>query len=37
LDQVNVKLPRSLIGRGDVVVILRVDGKTANAVRVNVR
>jgi uncharacterized protein (TIGR03437 family) len=37
LDQVNVKLPRSLIGRGDVVVILRVDGKTANAVRINVR
>lgn len=37
LDQINVKLPRSLIGRGDVDVILRVDGKTANAMRVNIR
>ncbi len=35
LDQVNVRLPRSLIGRGDVDLTLIVDGQTANAVRVN--
>jgi uncharacterized protein (TIGR03437 family) len=37
LDQVNVTLPRSLAGRGDVDVVLSVDGKTANTVKVNVR
>ncbi len=37
LDQVNVLLPRALIGRGDVDVALTVDGKTANIVRVNIR
>lgn len=37
LDQINIKLPRSLAGRGDVDIVLRVDGKTANTVRVNVR
>jgi uncharacterized protein (TIGR03437 family) len=35
LDQVNVQLPRSLAGRGEVDVVLMVDGKTANTVRVN--
>jgi uncharacterized protein (TIGR03437 family) len=35
LDQINVELPRSLAGRGDVDVVLTVDGKTANTVRVN--
>lgn len=34
LDQLNVRLPRSLAGRGEVDVILTVDGKTANTVRV---
>ena len=36
LDQVNVRVPRSLAGRGDVDVILTVDGKTANTVTVRV-
>lgn len=37
LDQVNVLLPRSLIGRGEVDVVLTVDGNTANTIRINVR
>ncbi len=37
LDQVNALLPRSLRGRGEVQVVLTVDGKAANPVRVNVR
>jgi len=37
LDQVNVRLPRSLIGRGEVEVALMVDGQSANTVRVNIR
>lgn len=37
LDQINVELPRSLIGRGEVDVMVAVDGKAANIVRVNVR
>jgi uncharacterized protein (TIGR03437 family) len=37
LDQVNVRLPRSLIGRGQVNVALSVDGKTANTVQVSIR
>ena len=38
LDQANLgPLPRSLIGRGEVVIILIVDGKTANAVTVNIQ
>jgi uncharacterized protein (TIGR03437 family) len=37
LDQVNVGLPRSLAGRGEVDVILVADGKTANTVRVSVK
>jgi uncharacterized protein (TIGR03437 family) len=37
LDQVNVRLPRSLAGRGAVDVVLTVDGKMANAVTVNIR
>jgi uncharacterized protein (TIGR03437 family) len=36
LDQVNVLLPRSLRGRGEVNVALTVDGKAANTLRVNV-
>ncbi len=36
-DQLNVPLPRSLAGRGDVDVTLVVDGKAANTVRVNIR
>jgi uncharacterized protein (TIGR03437 family) len=37
LDQVNVQLPRSLAGRGDVDVVLTVDGKIAIMVRVNIK
>ncbi|MGH9840847.1 MAG: NF038122 family metalloprotease [Blastocatellia bacterium] len=36
LDQINVVLPRSLIGRGEMDVALSVDGKTANTVKINV-
>jgi uncharacterized protein (TIGR03437 family) len=34
LDQVNVRLPRSLIGRGEVDVLLTADGKMTNTVKV---
>jgi uncharacterized protein (TIGR03437 family) len=37
LDQVNAELPRTLSGKGDVVVTLTVDGKTANVVTVNIK
>ena len=37
LDQVNLQLSRSLIGRGEVDVALTVDGKTANTVRINIK
>lgn len=36
-DQINVRLPRSLAGRGDVEIVLIVDGKTANTVRATFR
>ncbi|MEP7342177.1 MAG: SBBP repeat-containing protein [Acidobacteriota bacterium] len=37
LDQINVQLPRSLAGRGDVDVVLTVDGKVANTVNVRIK
>ncbi len=37
LDQVNVRLPRSLLGRGPVEIVLSVDGKAANPVTVEIR
>lgn len=37
LDQANILLPRSLIGRGEVDVVLMVDGQTANTVRVSIK
>jgi len=37
LDQINVGIPRSLIGRNEVDVVLIVDGKTANTVKVNIK
>ena len=37
LDQLNVRVPRSLMGRGEVDVVFTVDGKTANTVRVNIK
>jgi uncharacterized protein (TIGR03437 family) len=36
LDQVNVEIPRSLAGRGEVNVVFRVNGLTANAVSISV-
>jgi uncharacterized protein (TIGR03437 family) len=37
LDQVNVQVPRSLAGRGDVEIVVTVDGIAANPVRVTIR
>ncbi len=37
LDQVNLKVPRALLGRGEVDVLLTVDGKVANIVKVHLR
>ncbi len=37
LDQLNVKIPRSLTGHGEVEITLIVDGKTANTVKVAIK
>jgi uncharacterized protein (TIGR03437 family) len=37
LDQVNLRLPHSLVGRGMVDIVLMVDGKTANTVNVQIK
>ncbi|MBL8204070.1 MAG: hypothetical protein JNM09_07560 [Blastocatellia bacterium] len=37
LDQVNIQLPKTLAGRGEVDVVLTVDGKAANPVRINLK
>jgi len=37
LDQVNLLIPRSLAGRGDVIVTLTVDGQPANNVQINIK
>ncbi len=36
LDQANLRIPRTLAGRGEVDVVLSVDGKPANLVRVSI-
>ncbi len=36
LDQINIQIPRSVSGRGDVDVLVTVDGKTANPVRIKI-
>lgn len=36
LDQVNIRLPRALSGRGEVDIILTVDGRQSNIVKFNV-
>jgi len=36
LDQLNVLLPRALVGKGEVEIAVTVDGKAANTVTVNV-
>ncbi len=37
LDQANIRIPSSLAGRGEVNVVLSVDGKSSNAVVINVK
>ena len=37
LDQINVKLPRTLIGRGDVDLVVTIDGLYANVLRVRIK
>ena len=37
LDQVNVDLLRTLIGAGEVEIVLTADGKQANTVTVNIQ
>ena len=37
LDQVNVLVPRSLQGRGEVNIALTADGKSANVVKVTIK
>jgi uncharacterized protein (TIGR03437 family) len=37
LDQVNVPVPRSLGGRGDVDILLLVEGLASNLVEINIR
>jgi uncharacterized protein (TIGR03437 family) len=37
VDQVNLRLPRNLAGRGEVPVVLNVNGKRANVVTINIR
>jgi uncharacterized protein (TIGR03437 family) len=37
LDQVNVRLSRSLIGRGEADVVLTVDGKPANIIKASIK
>ncbi len=37
LDQVNLRIPKQVAGRGELEVVLRVDGQPANVVKVSVR
>lgn len=37
LDQVNIRLPRTLLGRGEIDLFLKVDNKTSNTVKINVK
>jgi uncharacterized protein (TIGR03437 family) len=37
LDQVNVRVPRSLSGRGEIDALLTVEAQMANAVRINIK
>ncbi len=37
LDQVNLRIPRSLIGVGETNLVLTVDGKVVNTVRINIK
>jgi len=37
LDQVNIIIPRSLAGAGEVPITLTLDGQTANVVTINLK
>ncbi len=37
LDQTNVRVPRSLVGKGEVNILLTADNRSANAVTVNIK
>jgi uncharacterized protein (TIGR03437 family) len=37
LDQVNLSLPQTLHTRGEIDVVLTVDGQVANTVRINLK
>jgi uncharacterized protein (TIGR03437 family) len=37
LDQLNLQIPATLRGRGDVPVVFTIDGQTTNSVTINVR
>lgn len=37
LDQCNARIPRTIVGRGDVDLVLTVNGKVANTVRINIK
>ena len=37
MDQVNILIDRSLIGRGEVDVVVTVDGVASNTVKINVQ
>ncbi|MEK7833537.1 MAG: BACON domain-containing carbohydrate-binding protein, partial [Acidobacteriota bacterium] len=37
LDQVNIQIPRSLAGRGEVDLVLTVDGQQSNVVRISIK
>jgi uncharacterized protein (TIGR03437 family) len=37
LDQVNVVVPRTLAGRGEADIVVNVDGRVANPVKINIR
>jgi uncharacterized protein (TIGR03437 family) len=37
LDQANLRVPRGLIGRGNVEIAMMVNGKAANVAQVNIR
>ncbi|MFN0086256.1 MAG: BACON domain-containing protein [Blastocatellia bacterium] len=37
LDQINLQIPRALAGRGEIDILISIDGQTANTIRINVK
>ncbi|MBI1760374.1 MAG: hypothetical protein HYR56_02965 [Acidobacteria bacterium] len=37
LDQVNIAVPRALLGRGEAGIVLSLDGRAANMVQTNIK